>query len=298
MIQFSKEKHEVSEKQLSTKATMDAFDEIYTNFDLSVDETYTAQQGVPFDYPTRWLNDPSMNKRIAIRRLDITPSSHTFRLRVRAQINETFHITITGPNGDPQTEEKSFEWYEFIVDVTITEYDNLNKIMDHLIRSCEYELGNEHLRGGLQYDYSNKDNEIHFGFINSKGDAVNFSFLSNTDDGGDNVELVEFLKLLNQPLTDEAYNLCKSPSQYKVFTEVWNRDRMHFHASFSTSRRKFIGKRGDFYHNLTLLYPPPTNESSFYIRFTSNGMKNILLRYCEFDIQLCFIVNYKKTSVL
>ena len=285
-----------SEKQLSTKATMDAFDEIYTNFDLSVDETYTAQQGVPFDYPTRWLNDPSMNKRIAIRRLDITPSSHTFRLRVRAHVNETYHVTTTDVLGDPQTEEKTMEWYEKSIDVTITEYDNLNKVLDYIVRSSAYDLGDEHLSGMLEYSYSNSDNTLTLAFINSKAEEVDFQLLSTTDD--DNIELYEFLSFLNQPTTREAFVYCKGIHEFKVFNEVWNRDRMHFHASFSTSRRKFIGKRGDFYHNLTLLYPPPTNESSFYIRFTSNGMKNILLRYCEFDIQLCFIVNYKKTSVL
>ena len=285
-----------SEKQLSTKATMDAFDEIYTNFDLSVDETYTAQQGVPFDYPTRWLNDPSMNKRIAIRRLDITPSSHTFRLRVRAHVNETYHVTTTDVLGDPQTEEKTMEWYEKSIDVTITEYDNLNKVLDYIVRSSAYDLGDEHLSGMLEYSYSNSDNILVFAFLNSKAEETEFQLLSTTE--ADIVELYEFLRFLNQPLNAESYAMCQAPTQYKRFTEVWNRDRMHFHASFSTSRRKFIGKRGDFYHNLTLLYPPPTNESSFYIRFTSNGMKNILLRYCEFDIQLCFIVNYKKTSVL
>ena len=74
----------VSENKLSSTATRDAFDEIYTNYDLSVNETYLAENGYPFDYPTRWLNDPSMNKRIAIRRLDATPTSHTFKLYLKA----------------------------------------------------------------------------------------------------------------------------------------------------------------------------------------------------------------------
>ena len=73
-----------SEKQFITKATTDTFDEIYTNFDVSVNEAYTADKGYPFDYPTRWLNDPSMNKRIAIRRLDVTPSSHAFTITLMA----------------------------------------------------------------------------------------------------------------------------------------------------------------------------------------------------------------------
>ena len=52
-------------------------------------EDYLALSGYPFDYPTKWLNDPSMNKRIAIRRLDVLPSSHSFTLNIRATVNET-----------------------------------------------------------------------------------------------------------------------------------------------------------------------------------------------------------------
>ena len=39
-----------SEKQLTTRATTDTFDEIYTNYDVSVSDEYLAQTGYPFDY--------------------------------------------------------------------------------------------------------------------------------------------------------------------------------------------------------------------------------------------------------
>lgn len=68
----------ITEKQFNKKATTDAFDEIYTNFDVGSESTYLADSGYPFDFPMRWLNDASMNKRIAVRRLDVIPSSHSF----------------------------------------------------------------------------------------------------------------------------------------------------------------------------------------------------------------------------
>ena len=43
---------------------------------------------------------------------------------------------------------------------------------------------------------------------------------------------------------------------------------------------------------------PPSNETTFNVRFTTDGYKNILLRYTDFEIQLCFIVNYQKNNVL
>ena len=264
-----------SEKQLSTQATTDTFDEIYTNYDVSVSEEYLAQTGYPFDYPTRWLNDPSQNKRIAIRRLDVTPSTHSFTLKLSAG-NYTKTATID-----------------------VTHEDTLIKVLNFICAtfSSEDENGNV---SGLNYEYNVKTNHLILFFLDINNDFVNFTIepASNRHQEGYNDELQDFLQFLNQPVTTTTRSILTTSSEIKAFDEVWSRDRIHFHASFSTSRRKFIGKRGDFYQNLTLLYPPPTNESSFYIRFTSNGMKNILIRYCEFDIQLCFIVNYKKTIVL
>ena len=156
-----------SEKQLSTKATIDAFDEIYTNFDVSVDaDTYTAQQGYPFDYPTRWLNDPSMNKRIAIRRLDVTPSTHSFRLRIRAHVQEMYDVTIIDENGQSKQIMESLEWFDKSQDITVTEYDNLNKVLDFMARSFEYELRDEKIHGGLEFDYNNSTNRLEFVFTN------------------------------------------------------------------------------------------------------------------------------------
>lgn len=266
----------VSEKKLTSTSTHDTFDEIYTNYDLSVDETYSAANGYPFDYPTRWLNDPSMNKRIAIRRLDATPTSHSFTLTINAEVNE--------PIADFGSKE---QFFAKTIKVDITYMDNMIKVMNHLCNEFSYE--NDSGVGRLVFSHSNSTNKLHLEFLRSDDNKCQFQFTEGVE---------EFLRFLNQEISPENISKLQDPTNEKEFEEVWNRDRLHFHASLSTSRRKFIGKRGDFYQNLSLLYPPPTNESTFYIRMTSNGIKNILLRYCEFDVQLCFIVNYKKAKVL
>lgn len=99
----------INEKQFNTKSTYDTFDEIYTNYDLSVDKVYTASSGYPFDYPIRWLNDPSMNKRIAIRRLDATPSSHSFPLIIKAKVDDVLST-------DENAREEEYYKKQIIVD--------------------------------------------------------------------------------------------------------------------------------------------------------------------------------------
>ena len=280
---------QLSEKQLSTKSSPDSFDEIYTNFDVSVNETYSAKDGYPFDYPTRWLNDPSMNKRIAIRRLDVIPTTHSFTITIKVAYDESEGISEeVVENGKMDGDY----WVKTIL-VDITEYDNLPKVLNYICNQFKYYTASKKI-GGLTYEYSNKDNTLDFVFFDTDTDPLPFCFI----DSKENDDVRDFLSFLNQDVSDEVVHSCNTTSLAKSFNNVWNRDRLHFHATFSNSRRQFIGKRGDFYQNLTLLYPPPTNESTFYIRFTSNGIKNILLRYCEFDVQLCFIINYKKATVL
>lgn len=274
-----------TEKQLSTKATTDSFDEIYTNFDLSVNDTYRPDLGYPFDYPTRWLNDPSMNKRIAIRRLSVTPSSHSFTLKVTADVNEKAEF-----------DGKQFEQ---IVTINVTYQDNLIKVLSFLCESCQYQSKtDEAIHGGMHYDYNPENNALLLWFTCSTGEC-NFSIEDVHASTGEIDNITSFLRFLNQDEIMPCKKMLEQADvQYKEFNDVWNRDLLYFHASFSTSRRQFIGKRGDFYQNLTLLYPPPTNESTFYIRFSSNGIKHILLRYCDFDVQLCYIVNYRKATIL
>ena len=268
-----------SEKQFNSKATTDSFDEIYTNYDVSVKEDYLALSGYPFDYPTKWLNDPSMNKRIAIRRLDVLPSSHSFTLTVEVpDANET------------DNEGNDINRLVNMETIDVSYQDNLIKVLNHMCNQFSYEVNGK--KYGLKYEYDVNENKLDLTFVNSQGEKCEFKIT------GENAELIDFLKFLNQPTDADAINKLKTEEEKKTFYEVWSRDRLYFHASFSTSRRKFIGKQGDFYSTLTLLYPSPTNESTFYIRFSSNGVKNILIRHCEFDIQLCFIVNYKKSAIL
>ena len=47
-----------------------------------------------------------------------------------------------------------------------------------------------------------------------------------------------------------------------------------------------------------VLYPLPTNESTFYIRTTTDGSINILIHLCVFMVQLTFIVNFISSSSL
>lgn len=281
-----------SEKQFNRTSTVDSFDEIYTNHDVSAVNSYIADSGYPFEFPARWLNDPSMNKRIAIRRLDVIPTAHSFHLRMFSHVPP-----ISDEENDPTLRITNAK-------INITEYDNLIKVLAHICESLSsYNISLEAYERRLLFEYDETRNYLKMwceGTDNTFTTTFGlFGGIMNTDEGGDvDDDLKDFLRFLNQDTSEDMVNYLKSDTEKKEFYNVWSRDRLYIHASFSTSRRKYIGKRGDFYPVMNLLYPLPSNESTFSIFFTSDGQRTILIRYCNFDIQFCFITNYKNSLAL
>ena len=283
-----------SEKQFNKTSAVDSFDEIYTNNDVSAANTYIADSGYPFEFPARWLNDPSMNKRIAIRRLDVIPTSHSFYLRCFS------HIPTIGDEEEDTTLKNAH------AKINITEHDDMIKVLTHICDSLSIYLPESlSYERRLLFEYDETRNYLKFWCDGADADLATtfalFGGLLSIDDNnseGSDDDLKDFLRFLNQDDSEQMINYLKDDTEVKEFYNVWSRDRLYIHASFSTSRRKYIGKRGDFYPVMNLLYPLPSNESTFSIFFTSDGRRTILIRYCNFDIQLCFITNYKNSLAL
>ena len=93
-----------NENQFSRTASQLSIDEAYTNFDIDNDEIVSAREGYTFKYPQRWLSDPSLNKAIGIRRLNIIPTSHTFTLTLSVT-----KPTEAGPGASPKPEHCMLE---------------------------------------------------------------------------------------------------------------------------------------------------------------------------------------------
>ena len=290
---ITSDKLQLSERQFNIKAPIDSFDEIYTNNDVSANNTYIADSGYPFEFPARWLNDPSMNKRIAIRRLDVIPTTHSFTLQCLS------HIPPIGneDNGSFRNEKAK---------INITEHDNLIKVLAHICDSLSiFNTDNNKYERRLLFEYDESRNYLKMWCENDSEFITTFGLYGGQKIGNDNLtkdelidDLIDFLHFLNQDDSHEMIEYLHNDTEVKEFYNVWSRDRLYIHASFSTSRRKYIGKRGDFYPVMNLLYPLPSNESTFSIFFSSDGKKTILIKYCNFDVQLCFITNYKNSLAL
>ena len=73
---------------------------------------------------------------------------------------------------------------------------------------------------------------------------------------------------------------------------VWDRINLNYHASFSQTRNKLIGRNNDHWDTPNKRFiVPGGDQDQFYLRFTTDGKHNILPIGCHFNIDLCFMLN-------
>ena len=128
--------------------------------------------------------------------------------------------------------------------------------------------------------------------IDIPGNTIYFGGLM--DEPTIRLNIIPLMQFLNQDVN--ATTIAQFTDQQTIdsfnITDVWDREVIQVHASFSDNNNGFIGLGGDFYEKPSVLYEPPTNHSNFNIWFTTDGHHRIILRYCRFFIGLCFIRNY------
>ena len=269
-----------TENQFSTTASQLPVEENYTNLDLDQYEVLNPQNGYTFRYPQRWLESPSQNKAIGIRRLDITPTAHVFSL----QFEVTKPDSVSGSSPLPR-----------IIKFQVMAQNTLFEILTSICNSFNSSFASYR----LSYEYEDSG-DLYFAcsYVGSDESQNLVAKFAIVDPGTTTKNIESFLKFLNQDATSENINYLSTQTEVMTFHNVWNREYIEFHASFSDSKRRFIGIKGDFYEKPTVLYNAPTDGSTFNIRFTTNGKNNIYPKYCRFIIQLVFLYNYRKTVVL
>ena len=86
----------VSERQHTERSSQLPIEEIYTNHDINPHLQHDKTTGYNFDFPSKWANADSTNKVIALRKLNITPTSHSFNMALRIYKQEVPAISEDG----------------------------------------------------------------------------------------------------------------------------------------------------------------------------------------------------------
>jgi len=365
----------VSEKQHTERSSQLPIEEIYSNHDINQFLQYDKSTGYNFDFPSRWANADSTNKVIALRKLDIRPTSHNFNMALRvyksgiqpipqsgwnewgAAAETSTHIRppffevgihFTHPQfvGDRPTDDASDEFkYEILNNVnndvvgykcvaeskliqyrfecsfkddqyitkmytrttkdkissewlqstdkcfTVTEENSLIEIIHLIVQEfCAFLTYNN---WKLCYKYDIKKGSMHFILINKNQKPMYLEFKFITDE-----DAAEFLRFLNQDLTFENWRKITDHNIEPLFEyDVWDRRYAQFHSAFSDAKRNYIGSNRDDLSHVNKLFKYSYGNTSFNIRFTTDGLNNFLPKYCNFIIELVFILNYKNNII-
>ena len=184
------------------------------------------------------------------------------------------------------------EWVQSLYKCfSITEDNSLIEII-HLITQelCPFTSWHS---SKLHYYYDNNRGSLAFELIVSGNKLVPFEFIFPTDE-----DAVQFLHFLNQEATQEnKYEMASYEKEHLFYQDVWDRKHVHFHSTFSDSKRGYLGKNKDDLSHVNKLFKYSHGNTSFNIRFTTDGLNNFLPKYCNFVIELVFILNYKKNVI-
>ena len=111
-------------------------------------------------------------------------------------------------------------------------------------------------------------------------------------------DAVQFLYFLNQEATQmNKYELAHYYYEHHFPQDVWDRKHAHFHSTFSDTKRGYLGKNKDDLSHVNKLFKYSHGNTSFNIRFTTDGLNNFLPKLCNFVIELVFILNYKNNII-
>ncbi|EAX81306.1 hypothetical protein TVAG_370280 [Trichomonas vaginalis G3] len=242
------------EKENSRVATTKPLDELFTNVGQKVDIDNLKHEGYRFDYPLRWLRDPSVTKAIGFRRMKFVSQVQTgFPFIVR------FHIDYTS-----EGQRKMWEEIELIqVDLSSSLQAALKNIEDK-INSCyakyadEYANTNSTLYVRIVYDKQNSQVSFQIYEDNPKKDEQIYTEFTA-------MSWYYLQRMLNQKVEPPLANIYSRYARDEpyLFKDVFDQDAVIVHASFSGAQNSFLCLANDFYENLQSIRTTKWKYSDF-----------------------------------
>ena len=250
------------------------FEEVYFS-DNMTEANHNDNTGYLLKYPQLFAVNPSAEKSIAPRRIQITPSSMRFSLAIEYQAGQN-DLHRTGYTVYDVTPQNSFQ--EIIHEIC----------NDSLLQ--DQQAGT---RFAIVPVYDRIRGTLSITAINNAGANIPFRFsLVNYDDHN------AMWRFLNQPgipfnnlVGDNNYD---SESTVFVnrydFNNVWNRDGLFVHASFSNSQRHYVCLSNEFWDKPNKYFYDNVHGNEFYLYFTTDGTNKVTPWYANKLLELSFIL--------
>ncbi|EAX84862.1 hypothetical protein TVAG_428480 [Trichomonas vaginalis G3] len=222
------------EKENSRVATTKPLDELFTNVGQKFETETVKHEGYRFDYPLRWLRDPSVTKAIGFRRMKfVSVEDKSFPFIVK------FHIDYIS-----EGKRKMWEEIELIqVDLSSSLQTALKNIEDK-INSCYAKYADE---------YANTESTLYVRIVYDKQNSqVSFQIYENNPNKDEQI-YTEFTamswyylqRMLNQKVELPLANIYSRYARDEpyLFKDVFDQDAIIVHASFSGAQNSFLWKQ-------------------------------------------------------
>ena len=250
------------------------YEEVYMNNDMTIDN-YNPNTGYQLNYPQFFSSNPSQDKSIAPRRIQVSPSSHQFRLCISYK--------------DAALQVHSTNTY-FLVDVL---QDNTTQEILNFIRENSVCQDGE-TTFALRSLYDKMTGELSFmAYDITNMQQVDFRFMCPSFD--DYAGFWMFLNQINVPFAniqlDQNYtqNSLDYTMMYSI-SNVWNRETLYVHSSFSNSQHHYLCLSNEFWEKPSKLFYGNVNDNAFYIYFTTDGVNKIIPYYANKLLELSFVL--------
>lgn len=268
-----------TEKQSTTRASKISIEETFMNCDTS-DTNFDPSIGYRFPYPQNWLSNPSQQKMIGLRSLEITPSSHMILMNISVY---TMADTLIPPSDN---------LFAVPLNLIITHTSDLELIFKYISEQfvdafyTPVTVGNTTYLPRFSYGYDAATGKIQMIVRDMLDQDLLLKFKFDETDTATEVNFKEFAKFLNQPDYTSFKPIIETSNTLKTFNDVWDRQTLYFHSTFSTTRRGLIGRNNAFWPSPSKKYFFRDATNDFYISFTTDGSHKIFPYYCKFYLEL------------
>ena len=302
-----------TEKDLTLKQNKIVYEEVYMDDDMNKNK-YIEGTGWNLKYPSQFSINHSKDKSIAPRRTLLEPLEYYLKFRV------AYYYEDNSDEYNPLYGQELTQYMEGYVNKYMTLKEFLNIMVDQTTIYYEDDNGNPdktNPRFKLDYTYNKATGQLKFS-PKYKPDPeppepgqliiytdCKFCFLFDTT-----FDKSAFVELFNQKTdSKEINNICRKLKELNygwpdiepytapetTIENVWNRDILYLHASFSNSKRHYLCFSNEFWERPSKIFLDNTYGSEFTVYYTTDGIHRLDPLYAHKLIELSFVL---RTSTL
>jgi hypothetical protein len=225
----------------------------------------TYEQGrYVFQYPTGWQNSSSVNKRVAVRRIETRPHDYfiDFKIGVLPNTGGVVH--------------------SFDIKIQIPSHYNIQQAGSAIKVCFETQLAAAYNSNVISFVYHSDSHSVDFGIRTAEFEPKTYSFGKGEND--------DILKLLNIENPDSFYG---THTALVHIPNVRSREQgdIFLHSSFvSGTTAGYLGREPEFYSKPNKMYADD-GQNFFYIETSLDGYNRVNLPYENFIVELTYIID-------